>query len=180
VQLNLVVFKPNGARREAQLQPGTYLVGRDENATLRIPMKSVSRSHCELTVEDDRVSVKDLGSTNGTVVNGQRIDQTALRPGDVLTLGGVQIVFQINGKPEQIDRPDPDINLDLDLDDTPPGALSTPKKKPILSEDSADDSSIMGKSDFTRGTGDPGDSDDSSVFDFDFDFPDDDDDKPGP
>lgn len=178
MQLNLVVFKSNGTRREAQLQPGTYLVGRDENATLRIPMKSVSRSHCELSVEDDRVSVKDLGSTNGTMVNGQRVEQTALSAGDVITIGGVQIVLQIDGKPERVERPEPDLNLDLDLDETPPGALSTPKKKPIISDDRSDDSSMMGKSDVTRGTGDPADSDGSSAFDFDFDFPDDEKDSP--
>lgn len=175
MEVNLVVFKPDGTRREAPLQPGTYMVGRDQDATLRIPLKSVSRSHCELVVTDASVSVRDLGSTNGTIVNGERVERALLRAGDVLTVGGVQLVFQIDGRPAQVHRPEPDMGLDLDLDDTPPGGLSmAKKKKPILGGSGAsDESSMMGNSDITRGAGDPGDSDGSSAFDFDFDFPDD-------
>jgi pSer/pThr/pTyr-binding forkhead associated (FHA) protein len=173
VDVNLVVFRPDGTRREARLEPGTYLIGRDQDATLRIPMKSVSREHCELVIDASGASVRDLGSTNGTFVNGARTQKANLTAGDVLTVGGVHMVLQIDGKPATVERPRADLDLDLNLDDTPPGALSTARSKPAKparSDDASDGSGEM-----TRGTADD-DLEGSSAFEFDFDFPDDDED----
>jgi pSer/pThr/pTyr-binding forkhead associated (FHA) protein len=88
--------------------PGWILESTDPELTLRLPAGSVktlgrtaradfivdaalvSRIHCRLTADgQDQLVVEDLGSTNGTLVNGQRVDRTVLRTGDVLTVGRV-------------------------------------------------------------------------------------------
>ncbi|MGP1346038.1 MAG: FHA domain-containing protein [Phycisphaerales bacterium] len=185
MEVNLVVFKPNGKRAEVGLQTGSYIIGRDEKATLRIPIRSVSRTHCELVVGDDEVALRDLGSTNGTKVNGDKVQNTIIKAGDVVGVGNVQIVFQIDGEPKTVDRPEgEDLDLDLDLDDTPPGALSSPKpgakKAPAPLGGGSGDSSMMDERAASRDrTTQPsaGDAGDSSAFDFDFDFTDDQGDK---
>ncbi|WP_173079076.1 DUF1707 and FHA domain-containing protein [Phytohabitans rumicis] len=68
--------------------PGFYVIGRDTHCDLRLTDDSVSRRHAMLTSVDGQWMVVDLGSTNGTRVNGWRLQvQTPLRPGDVLDLG---------------------------------------------------------------------------------------------
>lgn len=54
----------------------------------------VSRHHAQLRYRQRRFWVTDLGSTNGTFVNGQRVTETALRDGDVLSLGGLELTFR--------------------------------------------------------------------------------------
>lgn len=68
--------------------PGRYVIGRDYECDLRLTHDSVSRRHAMLTSVDGQWMVVDLGSTNGTRINGWRLQvQTPLRPGDVLDLG---------------------------------------------------------------------------------------------
>ena len=69
------------------LTPGEYVVGRGADVELRLTDESVSRRHTLLTVADDGVTVLDLGSHNGTWVNGQRIGSARLLEDDELRLG---------------------------------------------------------------------------------------------
>jgi hypothetical protein len=55
------------------LPPGEYLFGRNESCHVRLRHQSVSRRHCLLRVTEQKVSIQDLGSRNGTVLNGKRI-----------------------------------------------------------------------------------------------------------
>ena len=48
---------------------------------------TVSRDHCRLTVDEQGILLEDLGSTNGTYVNGDRVDRAALKPGDEVIIG---------------------------------------------------------------------------------------------
>src|SRR5437762_5936452 len=64
------------------------LVGRQEGCDLRIQHKSVSKMHCVIARTDGLLLVRDLGSTNGTRVNGQRIRRAALLPNDHLAIAG--------------------------------------------------------------------------------------------
>jgi ABC transport system ATP-binding/permease protein len=66
-------------------------VGRTPLADFPIDEALVSRLHCRLTTDvSDQLVVEDLESTNGILVNGERVDRAVLREGDVLTVGRVQ------------------------------------------------------------------------------------------
>lgn len=79
-----------------RLMPGAVkTVGRAQ-ADFIVDAALVSRRHCRLTAEaSDQLVVEDLGSTNGTQVNGKRVKRGVLRPGDRLTVG--RVVFTIQG-----------------------------------------------------------------------------------
>ncbi|MBV9125803.1 MAG: FHA domain-containing protein [Planctomycetes bacterium] len=62
------------------------LVGRTEECDVRLDHKSVSKLHCILVKTDGLLLLRDLGSTNGTRVNGQRVRRAALLPNDHLTI----------------------------------------------------------------------------------------------
>jgi predicted component of type VI protein secretion system len=64
------------------------LVGRKEECDLRLDHKSVSKMHCVIVKTDGLLLLRDLGSTNGTRVNGQRVRRAALMPNDELTIAG--------------------------------------------------------------------------------------------
>lgn len=105
MQVKFVMFK-GGQRKDIELAPGQTTIGRREDCGLRIPANEVSRAHCQITVDDATVSVKDLGSANGTFVNDQRVNEQRLKPGDVLRVGPASFTVQINGKPAQIVSPE--------------------------------------------------------------------------
>jgi pSer/pThr/pTyr-binding forkhead associated (FHA) protein len=70
------------------LSPGTLILGRDPDLDIPLPWEpTVSRRHLRLTVTSSEVTVTDLGSSNGTFVNEQRVTTSALRSGDRLQLG---------------------------------------------------------------------------------------------
>lgn len=69
-------------------EPGSFLVGKTEAADVPLPGEAVSRRHLSLVLEAERVAVRDEGSTNGTFVNGTRIDEVTLRVGDQVSLPG--------------------------------------------------------------------------------------------
>ncbi|MER7247698.1 FHA domain-containing protein [Kribbella sp. NPDC000426] len=76
----------------------TVRIGRAAGATLRMPDESVSRHHAELRYVDDGWMLRDLGSMNGTTVNGLRITTTVrVRPGDRVSFGAVAYVLTWTG-----------------------------------------------------------------------------------
>lgn len=82
-----------------ELAPGsTVAIGRSPDCGLQIPHQDASRRHCEVQWSGDRVRVRDLGSTNGTYVNGARVDrERELRPGDRIEIGSSTITYCVVG-----------------------------------------------------------------------------------
>lgn len=68
------------------------VVGRSPSAELRLDDDGISREHAELVVIGGRVRVRDLGSTNGTTCNGERVDVRELRDGDKVSIGGATLL----------------------------------------------------------------------------------------
>ena len=102
MDVKLVMFKRDGQRKDFAITHKTTIIGRGEDCTLRIPVVSISRQHCELIKSDDNLLIRDLASSNGTHVNNQRVNESALKAGDRITLGPTTFTVQIDGKPEQI------------------------------------------------------------------------------
>lgn len=74
---------------ELPLNPGLNRVGRSPDNDVVVADASVSTHHCEISVSGIAVAVRDLGSTNGTFINQQKVLKGILQRGDILTLGGV-------------------------------------------------------------------------------------------
>lgn len=102
MNLSLVMFKSDGARRDFAIEKTRIVIGRTNNCDLRIPLSSVSRQHCEVRVEDDKAILRDLGSSNGTYHNSVRIQEVVLRPGDEISIGSVVFFVTIDGQPENL------------------------------------------------------------------------------
>ncbi|MFP4053737.1 MAG: FHA domain-containing protein [Phycisphaerae bacterium] len=144
----LVMFKANGQRKDFRVKTPKMIVGRGEDADLRIPIMSVSRHHTELRTEDSTLVAKDLGSSNGTYVNNKRVNEQVLSAGDRLVIGPVVFTLQIDGKPSEIkpvktrgqrmaEAGEPGMNevVDLEADVTGPGGGASEVEPVELAED---------------------------------------------
>ena len=91
--LTLVVL--SGAKKGTVVRVGDAMrIGKAEDNDLVLPDDTVSRRHCELVREGDAVRVRDLGSTNGTRVDGTRVEAALLSPGAVLKVGEIEIALR--------------------------------------------------------------------------------------
>ena len=94
-QLTLMIVEGHEAGREFAVSD-TTVVGRDPAADLVIPDSEVSSKHASFVLADGGVAVEDLGSTNGTFVNGERVTRAQqLKPGDRVQFGGT--VIEVRG-----------------------------------------------------------------------------------
>ncbi|RJL32189.1 FhaA domain-containing protein [Bailinhaonella thermotolerans] len=83
-----------GSQRSYEMTTPVTLLGRGTDCDLRLVDPGVSRHHAELRVEGSEVVLVDLGSTNGTFVNGQPVRRVSLHDGTRVTLGRTTLVFR--------------------------------------------------------------------------------------
>ncbi|HEU5264831.1 MAG TPA: DUF3662 and FHA domain-containing protein [Gaiellaceae bacterium] len=81
------------AGRQHAVTEARVVLGRSREAGIRISDVNISRKHAELRHEEAAYWIVDLGSLNGTLVNGKRVDRQRLQDGDRITLGSTEIVF---------------------------------------------------------------------------------------
>ncbi|MDX9910957.1 MAG: FHA domain-containing protein [Phycisphaerales bacterium] len=77
-------------------------IGREDGNQIRIPLAAVSREHAEIESTGKVAHLRDLGSSNGTFVNGQKISDRELHPGDRVVIGSAMFVVRIDGVPEDL------------------------------------------------------------------------------
>jgi pSer/pThr/pTyr-binding forkhead associated (FHA) protein len=87
----LVVLSEGLTGRSYELKVDKTTIGRVDDNTFPIAEPSVSSHHCEVLLRGNEVMVKDLGSTNGTFINGQKITESVLKPSQILRLGQVEL-----------------------------------------------------------------------------------------
>lgn len=103
MDVTLVIFKENGQRVEFPLHREKIVIGRGLDCDLQVPLPSVSRRHCELHLEQDSVVLKDLGSSNGTYHNSDRVTtEISISAGDHIRVGPVTFTVVINEEPTHI------------------------------------------------------------------------------
>lgn len=86
-----------GDGRNYPLSIGSTVIGRGDQADLRLPDVGISRRHARLDFDGAQVVLTDLGSTNGSMVNGQRVSAVALNPGDMIQIGTTTLTFRLDG-----------------------------------------------------------------------------------
>jgi len=92
MEFQLVVLRGRSATTAVKLGDGIITAGRHDDCQLRIKSSEVSRRHCQFFEKNGMLLVKDMGSSNGTLLNGKRIEgQRVLEPGDELTIGPVKL-----------------------------------------------------------------------------------------
>lgn len=83
-----------------RLVTGVNVIGRDDECAVTLDFTGVSRRHARITVGEERVTVEDLGSKNGTFVNDVRVEgEVELRDGDRIRLGGLPLTFRSSLRP---------------------------------------------------------------------------------
>jgi len=90
-----IVFKPETAEEERIPVGSRLVIGRTADCGLILEDPAASRHHLEIRRENDEYRFRDLGSTNGTLVNGVRREEGVLKPGDRLQIGQTELVFEI-------------------------------------------------------------------------------------
>ena len=91
MEFQLIVLRGRSASKAVKLAEGITTVGRQDDCQLRIASAQVSRKHCQLFEHKGHLLVKDLGSANGTFVNGQKVaPQRVLEAGDELAIGPIR------------------------------------------------------------------------------------------
>ena len=128
----VVVSPPSQQRAVAVRLP--ILVGRAEDAKFRIQQDSVSRRHCEFFVKDDTVFVRDLGSTNGTLLDDEAIAAsvaTRVAPGSIVRIGGVAFRVEYDSATvTQRERPAADDTVPMPADPVSSANDDTPAAAP--------------------------------------------------
>jgi pSer/pThr/pTyr-binding forkhead associated (FHA) protein len=106
-----------------KLFDGTIMIGRDPTCGIVLADRSVSRFHAQLAVQGTSITVRDLGSRNGTYIDTERINSSALGIGQRLCLGAVHFAVELLSR-----RPDSDERFaeTASVDDSPPDLENLP------------------------------------------------------
>jgi len=124
MEAKLIVATGKSAGRAIVLKRPRLLIGRSEECDVRPLSEEVSRRHCQVLKETDHVAVEDLGSRNGTFVNGKKIEaKTVLHDGDRLRVGSLELTVAC--VMPNVDRSEEDVSRWLMADDDVGSGLDT-------------------------------------------------------
>ncbi len=123
----LLIIGPDG-RQERDLVAHNTL-GRHPNNTHQVLDRIVSKEHCHIDLVDGRYVLKDLGSLNGTFVNGERVAERPLAHGDEITLGSTRILFEADNPPPQAIPASAARGMQVSPMSSPPGPGDLPAQR---------------------------------------------------
>jgi len=93
----LVILSAGMTGRSHELKVDKTTIGRVEDNTFQISEPSVSSHHCEVMLRGTEVVVRDLNSTNGTYIGGEKVSEGVLKPGQTLRLGQIELRLENGG-----------------------------------------------------------------------------------
>ena len=91
----VTLYLEDGSNRTFALREGTNVIGRGQDAQFRLPDTGVSRRHVEIRWDGYAAVLNDLGSTNGTELDGRKVSEAPLPPDSVIKIGRTEIVFRV-------------------------------------------------------------------------------------
>jgi pSer/pThr/pTyr-binding forkhead associated (FHA) protein len=139
----LIVASGKSAGRSIAIKRNKLLIGRAEECDVRPLSEEVSRRHCAVIVGPADVWVQDLGSRNGTFVNGERIEaKTKLSDGDLIRVGSLELKVSCSAPAAKKEGAEDDVSRWL-MDDEA-GTADTTRTLPAATSDSNDGSFIGG------------------------------------
>lgn len=103
----LVVREGNDQGKQVALGRQQIVIGRSLKNAVQLADETVSRQHARLEYEAGGHVIVDLGSTNGTYVNGKRVDRRRLSPGDRVVLGKTRLVYQAGSRLVELEDRNP-------------------------------------------------------------------------
>jgi pSer/pThr/pTyr-binding forkhead associated (FHA) protein len=105
IETSLKILAGPSSGQTMPISAGTLVIGREDNCDFQSRSRYISRHHCLLLRDEYTLRVHDLGSKNGTFVNGHRITygETILLPGDIVSLGDLE--FEIVLEPATLESP---------------------------------------------------------------------------
>jgi pSer/pThr/pTyr-binding forkhead associated (FHA) protein len=106
MRVKLVVMKGQHEGTEIRVHKPRFMIGRHEHCHMSITSSKVSVRHCVILTTDEGVLIRDMGSTNGTYVNGVRIHGSQeLRHGDYLKIASLKMQVKIKGERALAEKP---------------------------------------------------------------------------
>jgi pSer/pThr/pTyr-binding forkhead associated (FHA) protein len=112
----LVIQNQGMTGRACELHTDRTTIGRVEDNTFQIADPSVSSHHCEVHLRGSEIFIRDLNSTNGSFIGGNKIEESVLKPGQILRLGQVELKLEVEGAAPTAPAP---------------GSTPAPMKKPV-------------------------------------------------
>lgn len=126
--IKLVVASGKSAGRAISIKRNRLLIGRAEECDVRPLSEDVSRRHCEVLVGPAEAWIQDLGSRNGSFVNGARIaEKTRLKDGDIIRVGVLELKVSCTDPAAKAGTED-DVSRWLMTDDRPAGIFDTTRE----------------------------------------------------
>jgi len=95
----LVILSAGMTGRSHELKVDKTTIGRVEDNTFQIAEPSVSSHHCEVMLRGSEVVVRDLNSTNGTFIGGEKVTEAVLKPGQTMRLGQIEVRLESGEAP---------------------------------------------------------------------------------
>lgn len=142
LEANLKVNSGKQTGKTIPLPPGKFLIGREEDCHLRPNNDLISRHHCVFALDEFSLRVRDLGSTNGTFVNGERIrGGVILKTGDIVSIG--KLDFEVTVCDPASEETQAELRLDSETQVSAPESQEEPSEAEVeeLFAASEDDSS---------------------------------------
>jgi pSer/pThr/pTyr-binding forkhead associated (FHA) protein len=97
--MRLTFSNSDGTMAEVKLSDQPITIGRSDEANVVINDEKVSRTHCSIRLQDGAYFLKDLKSSNGTLVNGKPVDEAKLQEGDRIRVGAMLFTFAADKQP---------------------------------------------------------------------------------
>lgn len=103
MKLELAVLKKDGSSQIIPIEASEVVIGRSSKNQVSLDEKTVSRQHCKLTSNGEKLTIEDLDSTNGTYVEGVKVKAQELKGGEKIKLGKLEMQVNVseNGQPSE-------------------------------------------------------------------------------